>query len=84
MALQASTRRKVNEWVLWFNYHSDKVAMYPPQKQMEWMLKAINGAYEVMSLLANEANNGFRSTGVSRTENGLLIPTSWKWDASRR
>jgi hypothetical protein len=82
MALQRSTRTKINEWVQWFNWHSDKVSTYPHDQQILWLLKAVNGAYEVMTLLATEQNQGARSHGsFSISENGLLVPKSWRFDA---
>lgn len=79
--LQRSTRTKVNEWVTWFNWHADKVSSYPPEKQMEWMLKAINGSYECMSLVAEEMNQQGRA-GLAgfKSERGILIPRTWRWE----
>lgn len=80
--LQRQTREKINEWVVWFNWHADKVDSYPLEQKMRWMLKAINGAYEVMTLLANEQNA--RPTGSYNTTNGgLLVPRSWRFEGRR-
>lgn len=86
MALSTDTRSEINDWIKWFNYHSDKVAQYPMEQKMVWMLKAINGAYLMMTKLAEDQNNTGKIDypGFSRA-NGLLIPkTLWGDRAPRR
>lgn len=76
--LTPATREKVNEWITWFNYHSDKVATYPQEKQILWLLKAVNGAFETMSLIAADLNDS-----KSRSSAGLMLPKTWSFDARR-
>jgi hypothetical protein len=78
MALSPDSLRRLNDWVTWFNYHSSMVDTYPPEKKIEWMLKAINGAFDMITVLANEEQT--RSTGTAgRADNGILIPKSWRF-----
>lgn len=74
MALPRETRTKINDWVQWWNWHHDKVDSYPMDKKVEWMLKALQGAYDVMTELAREQDrNGSR-------ERRIMIPTTWNWN----
>lgn len=48
MSLSTKTREKVNNYVIWWNYHSDKVASYPLEKQVAWLMKALESQNEVL------------------------------------
>ncbi len=72
MALQRATRTKINEWVQWWNWHHDKVDTYPMDKKVQWMLKALQGAYDIMTELAREQYQQGRSR--------IAIPTSWRFE----
>jgi len=79
MALSRDSLTRLNDWVKWFNYHSSMVDTYPPEKKIEWMLKAINGAFDMITVLANEEQA--RATGeAGRVQNGILIPKSWRFN----
>lgn len=80
MTLSRETRNEINDWVKWFNYHSDKVGNYPMDQKMVWMLKAINGAYLMMTKLAEDQNQtGAINFPGFQSQRGLLIPqTLWK------
>ena len=80
MALPRSTVVKVNEWVTWFNWHADKVDGYSLEAKMKWMLKAINGAYECLTLVAEDINSAQRRAAGIHMERGIIVPKSWKWE----
>lgn len=80
MSISRATRTEINDWVKWFNYHSDKVDTYPMDQKMRWMLKAINGAYLIITKLAEDQNQqGHAAFPGFSSANGLLIPkTLWE------
>lgn len=57
MALPRKTVEKLNEWLLWYNHHAEKIGSQPLETQVKWLLKASNGAYEAISLLARALND---------------------------
>lgn len=75
MALSPSTVTKANEWVTWFNYHSDKVVDYPLERKIEWMLKAINGSYEIITEMANDMHRGRRAPIGNISPGGIMLPS---------
>lgn len=57
MSLSRPTREKVNNYVLWWNYHSDKVASYPLEKQVAWLMRALESQNEVLVEVIREIDN---------------------------
>jgi hypothetical protein len=80
--MQPASITKLNEWVQWFNWHADKVATYPMERKSEWTLKAINGLYECMTVIANELHRGGKRSRLdaNMTAGGLLVPNSARFD----
>lgn len=82
MTLSVQSTKRLNEWMAWFNWHSDKIGAQPLDKQVKWLLKAVGGAYEIMSLIGNEVNTGRR--GVRQTldvsAGGIVLPRGFSWE----
>lgn len=57
MSLSRKTREKVNDYVVWWNFHSDKVAAYPLEKQVAWLMKALESQNEVLVEVIREIDN---------------------------
>lgn len=79
MSLSRQTREKLNEWVVWHNWHADKVGTYPIQGQVNWLLKAVHGAYVCITEVARDHDAAeLKRLGLTRTEGGVLLPqTRW-------
>lgn len=79
MALSSKSREKLNEWIMWHNFHADKVGTYPVQGQIAWLLKAVSGAYHCIAEVARENDaDELRRLGLERTVGGVLLPST-RW-----
>jgi hypothetical protein len=78
MTLSSDSLTRLNDWVKWWNYHSGLVENYPPEQKIKWALKAINGAFDMITVLANEEQARTTNTH-SLGQNGILIPKSWRF-----
>ena len=79
MALTSKTRADINEWIVWHNWHADKVGTYPIQGQVNWLLKAVHGAYVCISAVARDHDAAeLRRLGLERTAGGVLVPNA-RW-----
>lgn len=78
MSLSRPTVAKINEWVKWFNWHADKIASQPLPTKVEWLLKATNGAYECMALVARETHAQKRTFDMS--DGGIALPNGYRWE----
>lgn len=78
--LQKVTIEKINDWQKWWNYHSDKVIYYPLERKVEFLLKAANGAFDLVSEVAREVNriNDGRRT-LNTSDGGLILPMGTKF-----
>jgi hypothetical protein len=83
--MSPSSITKLNEWVQWFNWHADKVDAYPMEQKSKWTLKAINGLYECMTIIATEQHNGSkrRRLDANMTSGGILVPNSFRFDGKQ-
>ena len=54
MALSRPTREKVNDFVVWWNFHAAPVANYPLERKVEWLMRAVNSQNEIIVELARE------------------------------
>lgn len=75
MALSRKSREKLNEWLTWYNWHHDKITSQPLETQVAWLMKAQQGAYEALSLIARELNGEMKP---GSTAGGLILPGS-RW-----
>lgn len=82
MTLSLQTTRKVNEWVQWYNWHADKIGTQPLEQRVAWLLKAMGGAYEIMSLIGNEVNTGRRGVRaqLDMSKGGIALPRGFSWE----
>lgn len=76
MALSRRTRNKVNEWLLWYNHHAEKIGTMPLEGQIKWLLKSTNGAYEMFSAIAQEMNGEVQPNEATR---GIILPPGARW-----
>ena len=56
MALPKKLQEEFNDFTVWWNYHSDKVSSYPPDRRQEFVLHAINQQNYLLVELAREVN----------------------------
>lgn len=78
--LHKSTITKINDWQTWWNYHADKVDTYPLPQKVQWLLKATNGAFDIISDLAREVNrinDGRRQ--LHSSDGGIILPAHIRW-----
>lgn len=80
MALTQRTTAKVNEWVKWYNWHCTSIGAQPLEQQVKWLLKAVGGAYEIMSMIGNEVNTGSSRARLNLSEGGIALPQGYQWD----
>lgn len=74
MALSRKARVKMNEWLTWYNYHSQLIEAQPLETQVRWLLKATQGAYECFSTLGQELNGENRGRPVEMSDGGIIVP----------
>lgn len=80
MALPKHARVKINEWLTWFNHwHGDQVDQMPLEQKVKWLLKSTQGAYEIMSTLAQAENGDFADTAAARPASRLILPAGVRW-----
>lgn len=56
MSLSRPTREKINNFVVWWNFHSDKVASYPLDRKVDWMMQAVNSQNEILVEVCREVD----------------------------
>ena len=52
MALPTKLAEEFNDFTVWWNHHSDKVASYPPERQLEFFMHALNSQNYLLVELA--------------------------------
>jgi hypothetical protein len=80
MTLSKATTKKLNEWMGWYNWHADKIGSQPMEMQVKWLLKAVSGAYEAMSMIGNEVNQPRRGIRLNMSEGGIVLPRGFTWE----
>lgn len=78
MALSRQTRNEINEWVQWWNYHHNLVDSMPLEQKVKWMMKALQGSYNIMTSLAREQDAKNRPFDLSN--GGIAIPKTWRFE----
>lgn len=78
MTLSRQTRAQINEWVQWWNWHHNQVDNYSLEKKVQWMMKALQGSYDIMTTLAREQDSQGRAFNFSN--GGIAIPKSWRFE----
>lgn len=77
MALQRKYVQQINDWLKWWNWHSDAITRAPLERRVDFCLKGLNGAYQLLAELSREAE---RIDGRRASESGIILPKdSIRW-----
>lgn len=73
MALSRHIVEKLNNFTVWWNYHSDKVASYPLERKVEFLMQAVNSQNEILVEVSREVHGQKEGGSV------LALPTNYSW-----
>lgn len=74
--MRKTTVDRVNDYVVWWNYHITNMDNAPLEKKIKFLTKAVQGSLELITLLTEEV----RQVEYGRETQKIILPIGIRFD----